>query len=123
MSPHPKDEKALVAMMLNRFSNSLLPLTPDTMQSFRQEIVVDTSALLRSAVQKQMITQLPELVNEGRDISYLAAFEALRMFRNMTKEHRSNFSDMEKTQLAEVEVDWCLDILDRLQRSGKLDNE
>jgi hypothetical protein len=93
------------------------------MQSFRQEIVVDTSALLRSAVQKQMITQLPELVNEGRDISYLAAFEALRMFRNMTKEHRSNFSDMEKTQLAEVEVDWCLDILDRLQRSGKLDNE
>ena len=91
------------------------------MIGFRQEIVVDISALLRSVVKEKMITKLPELVNEGREISYLAAFEALRMFRHITQEQRTRFNDAEKSQLAEVEVDWCMDILDRLQRAGKLD--
>jgi hypothetical protein len=107
--------------MMSKTPNSLLPMTPDTMRSFTQEIVVDTSDLLRKAVQKQMITQLPELVNEGKDISYLAAFEALRMFRHITQEQKAQYSEAEKSQLAEVEVDWCLDILDRLQRAGKID--
>ncbi len=102
--------------------HSLLPSTPDTMRNFRQEIVVDTPELLKKVVEKQMITQLPELSNEGKDLSYLAAFEALRMFRHMTNEQKASYSDAEKMQLAEVEVDWCLDILDRLQRSGKLED-
>ncbi len=104
-------------------SKSLLPLTPNTMVSFRQEIVVDTSALLQKAVKKQLHDKLPELTQEGRDMSYLAAFEALRMFRHITQEQNTHYSEHEKTQLAEVEVEWCLDILGRLQRAGKIDSE
>lgn len=105
--------------MAMNFSYSLLPLTPSTMVGFKQEILVDTPALLRTAVQKQMITKLPELVNEGKEMSYLAAFEALRVFRHITQDQRASYNDAEKTQLAEVEVEWCLDILGRLQRDEK----
>lgn len=104
-------------------SASLLPNTPNTMIGFRQEILVDTSALLQKAVKKQLGDKLPELTQEGRDMSYLAAFEALRMFRHITQEQKSQYSEHEKTQLAEVEVEWCLDILGRLQRAGKIDSE
>lgn len=106
--------------MAMNYSYSLLPLTPSSMVGFRQEILVDTPALLRTAVQKQMISKLPELVNEGKEVSYLAAFEALRMFRHITQDQVSQYSDAEKNQLAEVEVEWCLDILGRLQRAGKV---
>lgn len=93
------------------------------MISFRQEILVDTSALLQKAVKKELHDKLPELTQEGRDMSYLAAFEALRMFRHITQEQSTQYSQHEKTQLAEVEVEWCLDILGRLQRAGKIDSE
>ncbi|NDE90796.1 MAG: hypothetical protein EB059_06610 [Alphaproteobacteria bacterium] len=96
-------------------SASLLPLTPNTMINFRQEILIDTSLLLQKAVKKQLHDKLPELTQEGRDMSYLAAFEALRMFRHMTHDQQQHYSEHEKAQLAEVEVEWCLDILGRLQ--------
>lgn len=96
--------------------HSLLPLTPDTMRSFHQEIVVDVSALLRKATKKELISKLPELSHEGREMSYMAAFEALRMFRHITHEKSEHYSESEKTQLAEIEVEWCLDILGRLQK-------
>jgi hypothetical protein len=99
-------------------SASLLPLTPDTMISFRQEILVDMSALLQKAVKTQLHEKLPELTQEGRDMSYLTAFEALRMFRHITQDQHAHYSEREKTQLAEVEVDWCLDILGRLQNKA-----
>ncbi len=101
--------------MVMKKSASLLPLTPDTMIRFRQDILVDTSALLQKAVKQQLHEKLPELTQEGRDMSYLAAFEALRMFRHITQEQKAHYSEHEKTQLAEVEVEWCLDILGRLQ--------
>jgi hypothetical protein len=104
-------------------SASLLPLTPNTMISFKQEILVDTSLLLQKAVKKQLQDKLPELTQAGRDMSYLAAFEALRMFRHITHEQSAQYSEHEKNQLAEVEVEWCLDILGRLQRTGKTDSE
>ena len=104
-------------------SASLLPLTPDTMINFRQEILVDTSLLLQKAVKKQLHEKLPELTQEGRDMSYLAAFEALRTFRHLAHEQSAKYTEQEKTQLAEVEVEWCLDILGRLQRAGKIDGE
>jgi hypothetical protein len=104
-------------------SSSLLPLTPNTMISFKQEILVDTSLLLQKAVKKQLHDKLPELTQAGRDMSYLAAFEALRMFRHITHEQNAQYSEHEKSQLAEVEVEWCLDILGRLQRAGKVDSE
>jgi hypothetical protein len=98
-----------------KMSSSLLPFTPDTMISFKQEIVVDTTALLQKAIKKQLGDKMPELTAAGRDMSYIAAFEALRMFRHMAHEQQNQMNDAEKTQLAEVEVEWCLDILGRLQ--------
>jgi hypothetical protein len=98
---------------------SLLPLTPNTMRSFRQEILVDTSLLLQKAVEKQIHAKLPKLTHEGREMSYLAAFEALRMFRQMTNDQKGQYSQSQKTQLAEMEVEWCLDILGRLHRTGE----
>jgi hypothetical protein len=100
---------------------NLLPYTPDIMRSFNQEIVVDIAALLRSGVKKQMIAKLPTLVNEGKELSYLAAFEALRNFRNVAQAQKTKLSDAEKNQLAQIEVDWCLDVLNRLQRAGKIE--
>jgi|ERR1043166_800589 hypothetical protein len=94
--------------------HSLLPFTPDTMRSFQQEIVVDLPVLLQKATQKQLIAKLPDLTREGREMSYIAAFEALRMFRAMTREHQAQYSDAQKSQLAEIEVEWCLDIIGRL---------
>lgn len=102
---------------------SLLPLTPNTMVSFKQEIVVDTGALLEKSVKKQIAVKLPQLSRDGQEMSYMAAFEALRLFREMAHKSSNQYSDSEKTQLAEVEVEWCLDILDRLNRAGKLDTE
>lgn len=93
---------------------SLLPFTPDTMRTFKQEILIDLPGLLQKATQKQLIAKLPDLTREGREMSYIAAFEALRMFRAMTREHQAQYSDMQKSQLAEIEVEWCLDIIGRL---------
>jgi ribonuclease HI len=100
---------------------SLLPLTPNTMVKLHQDIVVDTALLLQKSVQKELKNKLPELTHEAREMSYMAAFEALRLFRHMAHENLAQYSDSEKTQLAEVEVEWCLDILGRLQRSDKID--
>ncbi len=101
---------------------NLLPFTPDTMRGFKQEIVVDTPALLRAAVGKQMVEKLPELVSKSEELSYLDAYEALKSFRDATQASKDLFSDVEKEMAAEVEVEWCLDILGRLSRAGKLDD-
>jgi hypothetical protein len=100
---------------------SLLPYTPNTMAHFRQDIMVDTASLLHKALQKQLNDQLPALTQAGEEMSYLEAFEALRMFRQLSKEQENITSQEEKSHMAEVEVEWCLDILSRLQRAGKLD--
>lgn len=93
---------------------SLLPLTPDTLRGFQQDILVDTALLLRGAVKKQLIHKLPELTAAGREMSYLAAFEALKLFRHLAAEQAARMTDLEKTQLAEIETEWCLDILGHL---------
>lgn len=93
---------------------SLLPYTPDTLRGFRQEILVDTAALLQKAARKELVAKLPELTHEGRNMSYLAAFEALRVFRHLAAEQAPHYNDAQKAQLAEIEVEWCLDILGRL---------
>ena len=95
---------------------SLLPFTPDTMRGFKQEIVVDLPAMMQGATKRELIKKLPELTQQGREMSYMAAFEALRMFRNMAEEQAANYNEQQKNQLAEFEVDWCLDILGRIQK-------
>jgi len=97
-------------------THSLLPLTPDTLRGFHQEIVVDLAALMRSATKQSLLKQLPRLNQEGRDVSYLAAFEALRLFRHLMQEKAHCYSEAEKTELAEFEVEWCLDILNRMEK-------
>jgi hypothetical protein len=101
--------------------SSLLPATPDTMRDFRQEIMVDLAALTKNTLSRKIAEQLPK--NTGTRVSFVAAFEALRLFREITQKDAAHFSDAERTQLAEIEVEWCLDILGKLQRDIKRDSE
>ncbi len=96
--------------------HSLLPLTPDSMRGFRQEIVVDLAELTKATLGRRIARRLPEGMKE--EVSYVAAFEALRLFREITQDGAENYSEDEKTQLARIEVEWCLDILGQIQRSG-----
>jgi hypothetical protein len=102
-------------------TTSLLPYTPDTMRDFRQEIVVDLSALTKSSLSRKIAEKLPK--DMGNKVSFVAAFEALRLFREITQKEADTYSDAERTQLAEIEVEWCLDILGKLQRDGKTDSD
>jgi hypothetical protein len=101
--------------------HSLLPFTPDTMRGFRQDIVVDMNKLTKSSIARKVAAQMPTAMSSN--VSFVAAFEALRLFREITREGMESYSDAEKTQLAEVEVEWCLDLLERLQADGKLEQE
>jgi hypothetical protein len=95
---------------------SLLPLTPDTMRDFHQEIVVDIPALTKKALHAKIAARLPKMVKEGA--SFSEAFEALRQFRTITREEAHTYTDAERTQLAELEVEWCMDLLGRLPTDG-----
>jgi hypothetical protein len=99
--------------------HSLLPYTPDTMRGFQQDIVVDLNALTKISIARKVAAQMPAAMSTN--VSFVAAFEALRLFREITRQGMEGYS--EKSQLAEVEVEWCLDLLERLQADGKLEQE
>jgi hypothetical protein len=101
--------------------HSLLPFTPDTMRDFQQDIMVDLNALTKISIARKVAAQMPAAMS--MNVSFVAAFEALRLFREITRQGMEGYSDAEKSQLAEVEVEWCLDLLERLQADGKLEQE